>query len=237
MLGLAKNYQAEVLEELPEDLQDKIKVRKLPERGVPARGKELAIEKLEAAEEKAQNSRRVVDSLEDIRKAALKTEVDNDVSWEYVSEEQAAIREEVAKLLAATFWRNVHHKRIKEEAMSVFPLAKNKLAELALKKDILLVVLPLIDNIKKYVEGDHLLGLLGRRWGELSYDQKMKHLVHNHKSRILKELSNPGKRKHSAMKAVFQSCGEKVAGRKRYKVDFRMGGESEAEDTDMDAMT
>ena len=52
--------------------------------------------------------------------------------------------------------------------------------------------------------------------------------------KFLEEKKRKRKRKHAAMKAAFESCGEEIPDRKRYKHSFVPCTQSDGEDSDDD---
>ena len=88
------------------------------------------------------------------------------------------------------------------------------------------------DNAHAAASRDHSATV--SEWADMTESQKVCYFMNPKECKFLEEKKRKRKRKHAAMKAALESCGEEIPDRKRYKHSFVPCTQSDGEDSDDD---
>ena len=116
--------------------------------------------------------------------------------------------------------------------MRVFTLARDTFRPLKYKYEILSALPDAIGNAHAAASRDHSAAV--PEWAEMTESQKVCYFMNPKECKFLEEKKRKRKRKHVAMKAALESCGEEIPDRKRYKHSFVPCTQSDGEDSDDD---
>ena len=154
---------------------------------------------------------------------------------ERITDGEAERREDIATMRTKTFWQKIPHKGdvcIKDDVMRVFPLARGALRPLEHKHEILSALPDATGSAHAAAPRDHSAAV--PEWAEMTESQKACYFMNPKDCKFLEEKKRKRKRKHAAMKAALESCGEEIPDRKRYKHSFAPCTQSDGEDSDDD---
>ena len=144
--------------------------------------------------------------------------------WELASGEEPGRRGALPKISAKAFWSSAPKEEIFEGAMNVFPSSSHAFGLLAAKCKAAGLAPLVVGRAKARAPGGYSSAVAG--WNEMSAREKLSHFMRPGHCRHLQRESNPATRRHEAAKPASRSCGEEVAGRKRYQVAEALPGES-----------
>ena len=163
-----KLYSSDIINKYPDHVKEAAGVRNISKKGTTSRNRELKVEKVENAKEKEKRSRIVVPTLDEFKANSQDLQVDNDMNWEDVGEEEIEKRDSIKKLKTFTFWNKLSKPQLLDDTKNVFP---------SLWDDSFVSFTKL--KVTTSLIKQHLVTTMGvdeinRNWGECEYLKKKK---------------------------------------------------------------